>query len=120
MKYNLEKVIYKFTILFSVQYLINLVWIYYFHSLTIEMMVESQSRYVEFASYFSRAITIIFNVTYTILVYAELKKHELKSIIILLITLFFGFIGVSMFLLLLIYNLYIKKVETHGGNIKLE
>jgi hypothetical protein len=112
MKDSFNKTIYKFAILLSVEYLINLIWVYYFHSFVSRHAFELQNPYIDFVSFIPRAITIIFNIVYMILVYLELKSNNIKNILIVLITLFFGFIGIALFFLLIIYDLYIKKTNT--------
>ncbi len=112
MKYNIQKTINVFAILLSIQYLLNLVWMYYFHSYFSQLLIETESSNFEYLSYIPRIITVIFNITYMILVYQDLKKNKIKSILIILITLFFGFIGIALFFILLIYNLHIRKTST--------
>jgi len=112
MKYNIHKTINVFALLLSVQYLLNLVWMYFFRSYLSELLIENQNPYIEYVAYIPNAFTIIFNIVYMVIVYSELKKHDIKSILIILITLFFGFIGIALFFILLIYNLYVNKYQS--------
>ena len=115
--FNIRKAIYKYAILLSIQYLINLIWIYLLFNIFNEYTIEYKNSYpIDYISLIPRAITVIFNIIYAILVLLDLKFNEIKSPLIILITLFFGFIGIALYFILLIYNLYIKKTSTQHKN----
>ena len=111
-KFNFQKAIYKYAILLSITYLINLIWIYYFHNYLSQLMIESSNLTQQFISMFPRLITTIFNVVFAILVYKDFKVNKIKSPLIVIITLFFGFIGIALFFIQLIHSLYLRKANT--------
>ena len=114
MKHNIQKAIYKFAILLSIEYFINLAWIYFFYMYFSQILIENQSSLYEYISLIPRIITILFNIVYAFLVYIDLKINKIKSILIILITLFFGFIGIALYFILLFYNIYI--IENKNQN----
>jgi glucan phosphoethanolaminetransferase (alkaline phosphatase superfamily) len=107
MKYNIQKAIYKFAILLSIEYFINLAWIYFFHMYFSQILIENQSSLYEYISLIPRIVTIVFNIVYAFLVFTDLKINKIKSILVVLVTLFFGFIGIALFFIMLFYNIYI-------------
>ena len=113
-KFDFQKAIYKYAILLSITYLINLIWIYYFHNYLAQLMIESQSKMYEYISMIPRLIDILFNIVFAILVYKDFKTNDVKSPLIVVITLLFGFIGIALFFIQLLYSLYIKK-PTHNN-----
>jgi len=113
-KFDFQKAIYKYAILLSITYLINLIWIYYFHNYLAQLMIESQSKMYEYISMIPRLIDILFNIVFAILVYKDFKTNDIKSPLIVVITLLFGFIGIALFFIQLLYSLYIKK-PTHNN-----
>ncbi|MPQ46857.1 hypothetical protein GCQ56_07500 [Marinifilum sp. N1E240] len=108
-RFDFQKAIYKYAILLSIAYLINLVWIYYFHNYLAQLMIESQNSMYEYISYIPTIITVLFNIAFAILVYKDFKINEIKNPLIVIITLFFGFIGIALFFIQVIYNQYVKK-----------
>ena len=108
-RFDLQKAIYKYAILLSITYLINLVWIYYFHNYLAQLMLESQNSMYQYISYIPRIITALFNIAFAILVYKDFKINEIKNPLIVIITLFFGFIGIALFFIQVIYNHNVKK-----------
>ncbi len=111
-RFDFQKAIYKYAILLSITYLINLIWIYYFHNYLAQLMIESQGKMYEYISYIPRIISFLFNITFAILVYKDFKLNEIKSPLIVIITLLFGFIGIALFFIQVIYNQYLKKAST--------
>ena len=114
-KFDFQKAIYKYAILLSITYIINLIWIYYFHNYLARLMMESQNSMYEYLSMIPRIMDIIFNIVFAILVYRDFKINEIKSPLIVIITLLFGFIGIALFFIQLIYNLYVKKASTQSS-----
>ncbi len=111
-RFDFQKAIYKYAILLSITYIINLIWIYYFHYYFALIIMENYSSFNEYISWIPRIITVIFNIAFAILVYKDFKLNEIKSPLIVIITLLFGFIGIALFFIQVIYNQYVKKTST--------
>ena len=82
---------------------------YYFHNYLTELMMDSQSNLYEYISMTPRLIDIFFNIAFAILVFKDFKINDIKNPLIVVITLLFGFIGIALFFIQLIYSFYIKK-----------
>lgn len=108
-RFDFQKAIYKYAILLSITYIINLVWIYYFHNYLAQLMMESQNSVYEYISYIPRLISFLFNIAFAILVYKDFKLNKIKSPLIVIITLLFGFIGIALLFIQVIYNQHVKK-----------
>lgn len=111
-RFDFQKAIYKYAILLSITSIINLVWIYYFHNYLAGLMMESQNSIYKYMSLIPRVVDILFNIVFAILVYRDFKINGIKSPLIVIITLLFGFIGIALFFIQLIYNVYLKKNST--------
>ena len=109
-RFDFQKSIYKYAILLSITYIINLVWTYYFYN-HLSLLIVENSRY-EYISYIPRITSFLFNIAFAILVYKDFKLNEIKSPLIVFITLLFGFIGIALFFIQVIYNQYVKKAST--------
>ena len=108
-KFNFTKAVYKYGILLSVDYILGLLWIYIFHQYVAQFIIENQNSLYEYISVIPRIITTAFNIVFAILVYKDFKANNIKSLLIVIITLFFGFIGIALFFIQLLYTLYIDK-----------
>lgn len=107
--FNFTKTVYKYGILFSIEYLVGLVWIYFFHNYVAQFLIENQDSLYEYISMIPRIQTTVFNIVFAILVFKDFKINNIKSPLIIVITLFFGFIGVALFFFQLLYSMYIEK-----------
>jgi len=107
--FNFTKTVYKFGILFSIEYLLGLFWIYFFHNYVADFLFENQDSLYEYISLIPRIKTTVFNIVYAILIFKYFRINNIKSHLIVVITLFFGFIGVALFFFQLLYSMYIEK-----------
>ena len=107
--FNFQKAIYKYAIILSIAHIINMVWLYYYQNNVAELMLENENTLIDIISFIPRLLNILFNVVLAILVYKDFKANNIKSPLIVIITLLFGFIGVALFFIQFIYNQYIKK-----------
>lgn len=112
-KFDFQKAIYKYAIILSITYLINLTWVYYFNNYFTQLVFENHYSLNEYISFIPSLIDFIFNVIFAILVYKDFKINDIKNPLIVVITLFFGFIGIALFFIQVIYTLYLKK-PTHN------
>jgi hypothetical protein len=110
--FNFQRAIYKYAILLSITYFINLAWVYYFQNYLVHILLESQNRFYNYVSLISIIIGFIFNIIFAILVFKDFRKNEIKSPLIVIITLLFGFLGIALFFIQLFYNQYVKKAST--------
>lgn len=111
-KFNFQKAIYKYAILLSITYSISLLWTYYIHNYLYVLTIESSNTMQQFILMIPSLIMIVFNVLFAVLVYKDLKVNKIKSPLIIIITLLFGFIGIALFFIQLIYSLYLRKANT--------
>jgi hypothetical protein len=103
-KNNFQKAINKYGILLSISYLTNLIWVYFAHEYFSQFVIENQNELFEYISYVPRIIRFFINVICAILVFQDFKKNGIKSPLIVLITLLFGFIGIALFFIQIILN----------------
>ena len=109
-KFNFQKTVNKYAILLALFYTLSLVWFYYFNRyLTPLLFSENHAVLREYLSYFHYVISVISNIVFAVLVYKDLKTNGIKNPLIVIITLLFGFLGIALFFIQLIYELYIKK-----------
>jgi hypothetical protein len=110
-----EKTIFKYGILLSISYLTNLIWIYFAHNYFSQFFFENKNELYEYISFIPRIITSIINVVCAVLVFKDFKKNGIKSPLIVLMTLLFGFIGIALFFIQIIYERHINKASTQHG-----
>ncbi|WP_321307622.1 hypothetical protein [Marinifilum fragile] len=110
-KFDFKKSIYKYAILLSITSLINYIWVYFMHRyLDIYAMQNIHSvAWQQIISLAPKIINLMFNITFAVLVFKDFKKNDIKSPLIVTITALFGFIGIALFYIQLIYDLKITK-----------
>jgi hypothetical protein len=119
-KNNFQKAINKYGILLSISYLTNLIWVYFAHEYFSQFVIENQNELFEYISYVPRIIRFFINVICAILVFQDFKKNGIKSPLIVLITLLFGFIGIALFFIQIIFERHINKASTQQGVNKMQ
>jgi hypothetical protein len=87
-----------------------MVWTYYLHN-HLDLLMMENSKY-EYISYIPGITGFLFNIAFAILVYKDFKLNNIKSPLTVFITLLFGFIGIALFFIQVIYNQYVKKAST--------
>ena len=115
--FNFQKAIYKYAIILSIEYSLTLLFVYYVQHLIEIQMMENGTSFIEnlFIQYIPTIRALIFHIIYAILVYKDFKVNNIKNPLIVTITLFFGFIGIALFFIQLIYNEYKLKPAHNNG-----
>ena len=116
-EFNFHKLISKYAILLSIYYTLNLIWIYFLYKYFSQFIIENHNSMYEYISYIPRIFTAIFNIIFAILVYLDFKQNNIKSPLIVIVTLLTGFIGIALFFIQLIYENQIKKTH-HNTSYK--
>lgn len=111
-KFDFQKAIYKYAVLLAVRSIVDLSWIYYFYNFFSRLVMENQSLMYQYISSVPVIINYLFNIVFAVLVYRDLKLNQIKSPVTVIVTLLFGFIGIALFFIQVIYNQSVKKADT--------
>jgi len=110
--FNLNFTIKKYAIILLIYNVIILVWITHLHYFLFSILLNQKN--IDFyggLSLISQYIQYLFNIIFAVLVYRDFKAHDLKSPLTVIITLLFGFIGIALFFLQMIYHEYVNKLD---------
>ncbi|MBI9058096.1 MAG: hypothetical protein JEZ01_10040 [Labilibaculum sp.] len=111
-EFNFQKAISKYGILLTISYLFTFVWMYFYARIFTDWMVrENYMDLYDYLGYIPTAVTIIFNCVFAVLVHKDFKRNGIKNTLVVVITLFDGFVGVTLFFIQYIYTLHIQKVK---------
>ena len=108
---DFQKAINKYGIILSIQYTISLAWSYYFRNQLIDFTINKGDLGYGYIAYVPTALDIIFNIVFAILIYKDFKSNNSKSPLIVIMTLLFGFIGIVLFFIQVVYQSYVAKSD---------
>ncbi len=111
-RFDVQKAIIKYALLLSLFYLFNLAWMYYLHLHIVMWSADNAGKFYEYISWMPLIVQSLFNIVFAILVWKDLKANDIRSPLIVVITLLFGFLGIALFFLQLIYTLYLKNTAS--------
>ncbi|MCA1751474.1 MAG: hypothetical protein ABR572_12765 [Cryomorphaceae bacterium] len=106
---NFQKTVQKYAILLAIGYGFHLVWGYYFHGQMRHMLIEEPNNLIDYLHRVPEVLNALINIVAAIFVYKDFKMSNVKSPLIVLITLFFGFIGIGLFFILVLYELHVRR-----------
>lgn len=108
---DFQKRVLQYAIILSSLYLLQTVWSYFGFKLLNEKIMENPQ-----GMYLFQLIPIfvryVFNAVIAFMAYSDLKKHMIKSPLTIIITFFFGFIGVGILFIQILYKLNQEKAST--------
>jgi hypothetical protein len=112
-KNSFQKLLFKYTLMLIIAYFIQTVWgqtyLYLYPTLT-EMILNLQYTYKNILLYIiPYSVYYFFNLIFAIMIYKDLKRNKIRSLLTVIITFLFGFIGIGLFFIQLLYKLKIQK-----------
>jgi hypothetical protein len=116
---SFQKLLFKYALMLIIVYLIQTVWGHVYHYLypvLYNMVQNLQYTYKNILLYIIPAsVYYIFNLIFAIMVYKDLKRNKIKSSLTVIITFLFGFMGIGLFFIQLLYELTIEKTLGNGA-----
>lgn len=117
-KNSFQKLLFKYALILIIAYLIQTVWgqvLHYLYPTLYDMQQNFPYIYMNILLYIIPAsVYYIFNLIFAIMIYKDLKTNKIKSPLTVMITFLFGFVGIGLFFIQLLYKLKIEKDKTYG------
>lgn len=105
------RLIIKYAILLIITQIVNYVWFYFHFQIGGESMLKysflDESMWITIETITRKAILLLF----AILIYFDLKKNNIRNLLLPIITFIFGYIGIYLSLILLIYVIHKNQIE---------
>jgi len=110
---SFQKLFFKYALMLIIAYFIQTVWgqvLHYLYPMLFDILQNLQYTYKNILLYLIPAsVYYFFNLIFAIMIYKDLKGNKIKSSLTVIITFLFGFIGIGLFFIQLLYKLKIEK-----------